>query len=316
MSIEAQKDAPTPEELGRVAVLMGGTSAEREISLRSGAECLAALQAKGVDAEAFDPAGRDLAEIRAYDRAFIALHGPGGEDGAMQGALEALGVPYTGSGVLGSALGMDKLRSKQIWRAIGLPTPAWWVLRSGDNAMQVVEGLGFPLFIKPVKEGSSLGTRRVNSIEGLDEALQSARAFGDEVLVERCIDGAEYTVAVLGEQTLPSIRIEVAEGFYDFTAKYRDDRTRMCIPSGLSDAQEDVLSQLCMTAFKAIGALGWGRVDVMADQTGQFWLLEVNTIPGMTDHSLVPAAARASGMEMTELVWRILLTSWRHGGKT
>ncbi len=316
MSIEALTGKPTPQEMGRVAVLMGGTSAEREISLRSGAECLAALRAKGVDAEAFDPADHPLSEITAYDRAFIALHGPGGEDGALQGALEALGVPYTGSGVLGSALGMDKLRSKQIWRATGLPTPAWYVLRPGDNIMQVVEGLGFPLFVKPLKEGSSLGTRRVNSTEGLDEALQGAREFGDEVLVERCIEGAEYTVSVLGEQTLPTIRIEVAEGFYDFAAKYRDDRTRMHIPSGLSDAQEAILSQICMTAFKAIGALGWGRVDVMADQTGQFWLLEVNTIPGMTDHSLVPAAARAIGMDMTELVWRILLTSWRHGGKT
>lgn len=304
-----------PTEMGRVAVLMGGQSAEREISLASGQACLHALQQRGVLAEAFDPAQRTLAEIIAFDRAFIALHGPGGEDGAIQGALESLGVPYTGSGVLGSALGMDKLRSKQIWRAIGLPTPDWYVLRSRDDFAFAVEALGFPLFVKPFKEGSSLGTQRVNSMDALESAWEGASKFGDEVLVEHCVEGAEYTVSILEDQALPSIRIEVTSEFYDFAAKYRDDSTRMHIPSGLNGEREKMISQLALAAFKAIDARGWGRVDVMADESGQFWLLEVNTIPGMTDHSLVPAAAQAQGMDMPELAWRILLTSWRHGGK-
>lgn len=316
MTIKSVTSAPKPADLGHVAVLMGGHSAEREISLASGQACLDALRQIGVAADAFDPAERNIQEITLFDRAFIALHGPGGEDGAIQGALQSLGVPYTGSGVLGSVLGMDKLRTKQIWQAMGLPTPGWYVLRSSDDFTPAVEGLGFPLFVKPLKEGSSLGTRRVDALDGLDEAWQGARAYGNEVLVERCIEGAEYTVGVLGDATLPSIRIEVADGFYDFAAKYRDESTRMHIPSGLSVAEEQALSELSLAAFKAIGAKGWGRVDMMADRNGHFWLLEVNTIPGMTDHSLVPAAARARGMEMPELVWRILLTSWRHGGAT
>ncbi|RZU97916.1 D-alanine--D-alanine ligase [Spiribacter vilamensis] len=298
---------------GRVAVLMGGRSAEREISLASGAECLAALHALGVDAEAFDPAERLVTELVDYDRAFIALHGPGGEDGVIQGALEAMGVPYTGSGVLASALGMDKLRTKGVWQAMGLPTPAFRVLRGDDDPSTVIAALGLPLFVKPLREGSSMGTARVDHAADLATAAEQARAFGDAVLVERCIEGPEYTVALLDGQVLPAIRIEVDAAFYDYRAKYQSDATRMVLPCGLSAAAEAQMGQLAQQAFAAIDASGWGRVDLMADEAGALWLLEVNTIPGMTDHSLVPAAAAARGMAMDELVARILLTSWRRG---
>ena len=298
---------------GRVAVLMGGHSAEREISLASGAECLSALHNLGVDAEAFDPAQRPVIELVDYDRAFIALHGPGGEDGVIQGALEAMGVPYTGSGVLASALGMDKLRTKGVWQAMGLPTPPFRVLRSGDDPGAVVAALGLPLFVKPLCEGSSMGTARVDRGADLATAAEQARAFGDAVLVERCIEGPEYTVALLDGQVLPAIRIEVDEPFYDYRAKYQSDATRMVLPCGLTDAAEAEMGELALQAFAAIGASGWGRVDLMADAGGALWLLEVNTIPGMTDHSLVPAAAVARGIGMDGLVARILLTSWRHG---
>ncbi len=304
---------PGPRDLGRVAVLMGGHSAERGISLASGTECLAALRARGVAAEPFDPAERPVAALGDYDRAFIALHGPGGEDGVIQGALEAMGVPYTGSGVLGSALGMDKWRSKWIWQGMGLPTPAFRVLGPGDDPAMVIADLGLPLFVKPLCEGSSVGTARVERAGDLSTAAEAARAYGDAVLVERCIEGPEYTVALLDGEILPAIRIEVGEAFYDFNAKYRSEATRMLIPCGLSADAEAAMGDLVKRAFAAIGASGWGRVDLMADAGGALWLLEVNTIPGMTDHSLVPAAARARGIEMEELVWRILLTSWRHG---
>ncbi len=305
--------APAPADLGRVAVLMGGDSAERQISLASGMACLAALRARGVAAEAFDPAERPVSELNDHDRAFIALHGPGGEDGVIQGALQAMGLPYTGSGVLGSALGMDKCRSKWIWQAMGLPTPAFRVLGPDDDADAVIADLGLPLFVKPLREGSSVGTARVERAGELAEAAEAARAYGSAVLVERCIEGPEYTVALLGQAVLPAIRIEVDETFYDFNAKYRSDATRMLIPCGLPAEAETAVGALARRAFAAIGASGWGRVDLMADSDGRFWLLEVNTIPGMTDHSLVPAAARARGIGMEELVWRILLTSWRHG---
>jgi D-alanine-D-alanine ligase len=290
MRIDAQ---PQPAELGRVAVLCGGASAEREISLASGAACLAALQAQGVDAEACDPAEQSLSALSAFDRAFIALHGPGGEDGTMQGALETLGLPYTGSGVLGSALAMDKLRSKWVWQALGLPTPAFRVLQRGDDPATAAQALGLPVFVN----------------------CREARAYGEAVLVEQCIEGPEYTVAILNSSTLPAIRIDVDDAFYDFKAKYRSEATRMTIPSGLTGAAQASLNALCERAFAAVSAHGWGRVDVMADANGDFWLLEVNTIPGMTDHSLVPAAALAAGMNFQELVWQILLTSWRHGDR-
>lgn len=309
----AESMYPQGADPGRVAVLMGGHSAERAISLASGAECLAALQRRGVQAEAYDPATEGLARLGEFDRAFIALHGPGGEDGVIQGALEALGVPYTGTGVLGSALGMDKWRTKLIWRALGLPTPDFRVPDTAAALPEALAALGLPLFVKPLREGSSLGTTRVSAAADLEAAWLAARAFGDAVLVERCIEGAEYTVGILDGEALPAIRIEVAAGFYDFEAKYRSDATRMEIPSGLSTAAEGELATLALRAFSAIDATGWGRVDVMTDAAGGHWLLEVNTIPGMTDHSLVPAAAKAQGIDMDELVWRILLTSWRHG---
>ena len=304
---------PAPADMGHVAVLMGGRSAERGVSLASGGECLAALRARGVSAEAFDPAERPVAALAGFDRAFIALHGPGGEDGVIQGALESLGVPYTGSGVLGSALGMDKCRSKRIWQSLGLPTPAFRVLGRDDDPQAVIAELGLPLFVKPLREGSSMGMARVTDGGALAAAVTAARAYGSDVLVERCIEGAEYTVGLLGDEVLPAIRIEVATDFYDFDAKYRSDATRMHIPCGLPAASEAAMADLVRQAFVAIDASGWGRVDLMADAEGGFWLLEVNTIPGMTDHSLVPAAARARGIGMEELVWRILLTSWRHG---
>ncbi len=304
---------PSPQALGRVAVLMGGNSGEREISLASGYSCLQALQARGVNAVAFDPAERPLNALADFDRAFIALHGPGGEDGSIQGALEAMGIPYTGSDVLGSALGMDKLRSKQIWQALALPTPDYRVVDHDDDAQAALETLGLPVFVKPLGEGSSLGTARVDDAAELDAAVAEARHYGGQALLERCIDGAEYTVGILGDQTLPAIRIEVVSEFYDFDAKYRSDATQMHIPSGLDTAAESALQALARQAFNAIGASGWGRVDVMADAGGQLWLLEVNTVPGMTDHSLLPAAAQAAGIDMETLVWRILLTSWRHG---
>lgn len=313
MPINAQ---PQPTDLGRVAVLCGGASAEREISLASGAACLAALRARGVDADRFDPAEDSLHSLLAFDRAFIALHGPGGEDGTVQGALETLGIPYTGSGVLGSALAMDKLRSKWVWQAMGLATPAFRVLRDDDDLAPALAALGLPLFVKPLSEGSSLGTTRVDQADGLARAYRQARTYGEAVLVEQCIDGPEYTVALLNDAALPAIRIEVSDAFYDFEAKYRSDATRMVIPSGLSQSAESQLNTLCQRAFSALGASGWGRVDVMADAQGEFWLLEVNTIPGMTDHSLVPAAALAAGMSAEELVWQILLTSWRRGDQT
>ena len=313
MAINAK---PQPSDVGRVAVLCGGASAEREISLASGAACLAALHAKGVDAHRFDPAEDSLDSLLAFDRAFIALHGPGGEDGTVQGALETLRIPYTGSGVLGSALAMDKLRSKWVWQAMGLPTPAFRVLRDDDDLAPALAALGLPLFVKPLSEGSSLGTTRVDQADALASAYHQARAYGQAVLVEQCIDGPEYTVALLNDAALPAIRIEVDDAFYDFEAKYRSEATRMVIPSGLSQSAETRLNTLCQRAFAALGASGWGRVDVMADAQGEFWLLEVNTIPGMTDHSLVPAAALAADISAQELVWQILLTSWRRGDQT
>ncbi len=303
-------DAITPQQAGRVAVLAGGTSAEREISLRSGAEVLKALQAFGVDAHLVDQRDCPLGHLRAFDRVFIALHGRGGEDGAIQGALEMLGVPYTGSGVLGSAIAMDKRRTKLIWQALGLPTPGFRGLATTADLGAVEADLGFPLMIKPSQEGSSLGMTRVDKAVDLAPAWETARAFDDDIFAERWITGEEYTVALLGDQVLPAIRIEATRSFYDFAAKYEADDTRMYCPCGLPAAAERELGELSRAAFTALGASGWGRVALMRDEDGRFWLLEVNTIPGMTDHSLVPAAARVAGMDMSRLVWRILLTSF------
>ena len=248
-------------------------------------------------------------EAQQSDRVFIALHGRGGEDGIIQGALQSMGIPYTGSGVLGSALSMDKLRTKQIWQAAGLPTPDFRVLTADTDLQSVASQLGFPLIIKPVHEGSSVGMSKVTAVEELHDAFALAARFDDEVIAESWIDGEEYTAAILGEQTLPLIRLETPHAFYDYDAKYKADTTRYHCPCGLEDAKQVQLQILAMQAFTAVVASGWGRVDMMLDHSQQPWLIEVNTVPGMTDHSLVPMAAKAAGIGFDELVCRILETS-------
>ncbi|GED22198.1 D-alanine--D-alanine ligase [Halomonas halmophila] len=301
---------------GRVVVLYGGESAEREVSLKSGEAVVAALQRQGVAPIAFDPAEGGLAGLEALtpDRVFIALHGRGGEDGTMQGALELLGVPYTGSGVLASALGMDKQRSKLVWQAMGLPTPECVMLSEQADWDAVVEQLGLPLIVKPVHEGSTLGITIVESAAALAAAYRDAVRYDARVMAERFVRGAEYTVSVLGDVALPAIRVEVPGGFYDYEAKYLSDETRYHLPCGLSEDDERKLADLCLEAFAAIGCQGWGRVDVMGDDQGRFWLLEVNTVPGMTDHSLVPQAAAHAGIDFDSLVMRILDTADRCDG--
>lgn len=297
-------------DFGRVAVLLGGASAEREVSLKSGRAVLEALLSKGVDAYALDVCEHVIERLKAggYDRAFIVLHGRGGEDGVIQGALELIGLPYTGSGVLASALGMDKLRTKLLWLGAGLPTPAFRVLNSAADAVQAGDELALPLMVKPALEGSSIGMSKVHRAEDLPAAFAQACGFG-LVLAEQFIHGEEYTVAVLGDEVLPPIRLETPHDFYDFDAKYLANDTRYLCPCGLSFDDEAVLKRLALEAFRAVGAEGWGRVDIMRDAAGQFWLLEINTVPGMTDHSLVPMAARAAGMDFAELTWRILALS-------
>ncbi|MEW5972507.1 MAG: D-alanine--D-alanine ligase, partial [Pseudomonadota bacterium] len=299
-----------PKQFGRVAVLYGGWSAEREVSLKSGRAVLEALRARGVDAHGID-AGRDVVEqlkAGAFERAFIVMHGRGGEDGVIQGALELIGLPYTGSGVLASALGMDKLRSKQLWLGAGLPTPAFRVLESMADAEAAARELALPLMVKPALEGSSIGMSKVRTAADLPAAFAKAAGFGP-VLAEQFIEGGEYTVAILGDRALPPIRLETSHDFYDFDAKYLADDTRYHCPCGLPSDAEDELKSLALAAFRAIGASGWGRVDVMRDGAGRFWLLEINTVPGMTDHSLVPMAARADGMDFGDLVLAILATT-------
>ncbi|MFT3906048.1 MAG: D-alanine--D-alanine ligase [Steroidobacteraceae bacterium] len=300
-----------PAEFGRVAVMLGGTSSEREISLLSGNAVLAALLRKGVQAQAFDPALLPLSALaqHGYARVFIALHGPGGEDGTLQGALEFLGIPYTGSGVMGSAIGMDKLRSKRLAQAIGVPTSDAVVLTSRDDLPAALEKLGLPLFVKPATQGSSVGMSRVDKAEDFAAAYELARRHDELVFAERFISGSEYTVSILQGEALPSIRIETPNTFYDYQAKYFRNDTRYSCPSGLGAAAEDHLKKLARAAFEACGAEGWGRADFMMDATGRALLLEINTVPGMTDHSLVPMAARAVGIDFDELCWRVLETS-------
>jgi D-alanine-D-alanine ligase len=299
---------------GKVAVLLGGRAAEREVSLRSGAAVLAALRHQGVDAHALDPDESVLTELRGggFDRAFIVLHGRGGEDGVMQGALETIGLPYTGSGVLGSALGMDKYRTKLVWEGRGLPTAAS-VLLTREADLEGAAALGFPLMVKPAHEGSSIGMARVEDSVALAAAWNVAREYDAEVLAERWIQGAEYTCAILGREALPMIRLETPHAFYDYDAKYRANSTRYLCPCGLSGAEERRLQTLALEAFDAAGASGWGRVDLMVDGEGRPFLLEINTVPGMTDHSLVPMAARAAGLDFDALVLRILETSLSRG---
>lgn len=297
-------------DFGKVAVLMGGLSAEREVSLQGGQAVLDALVRRGVDAHGVD-VGRDVLNLlqqEQYDRAFIMLHGRGGEDGVIQGALESIGMPYTGCGVAGSALGMDKYRCKLLWAGLGLPTAEFVMLeQAGDLAR--AEALGFPLMIKPSHEGSSIGMAKVENRAQLEAAWQQAAGYDVEVMAERWISGAEYTASILDDQVLPLIRIETPNTFYDYEAKYQADSTAYHCPCGLESAQEAALKRLAGQAFRAVGASGWGRVDIMLDGAGAPYLLEVNTVPGMTSHSLVPMAARAAGIDFDELVWRILVTS-------
>ena len=295
-------------DFGKVAVLLGGTSAEREVSLKSGAMVLAALRSRGVDAHPFDPAeqGLDALMDERFARAFIVLHGRFGEDGTLQGALEWLGIPYTGSGVLASALAMDKLRTKLLWQACGLPTPPCEVLQAEADLDAVAARLGLPIMVKPVNEGSSLGMSKVREARGLDEAFALAVNYDRVVMAEKFVEGPELTVGILVDQALPIIKLETPRDFYDYQAKYVSDDTRYIIPCGLPQARERELQALSLEAFRALGCSGWGRVDLMLDAAGVPYLLEVNTAPGMTDHSLVPMAARAAGMSYADLCLRIL----------
>ncbi len=308
MSLHSALD---PKAFGRVAVLFGGKSAEREVSLKSGNAVLSALQAGGVDAFGID-VGDDFLQRLArekIDRAFIVLHGRGGEDGSMQGLLECAGIPYTGSGILASALAMDKLRTKQVWHSLGLPTPRHAVLTSQADCEAAAAELGFPLIVKPAHEGSSIGMAKVDSVEALIAAWQDAARYDSQVLVEQWIAGPEYTIAVLRGQVLPPIGLGTPHTFYDYDAKYLADDTQYRIPCGLSAEKEAELKELAARACEAVGTQGWARADVMQDASGQFWLLEVNTVPGMTDHSLVPMAARAAGLDFQQLVLAILADS-------
>ena len=297
---------------GRVAVLMGGTSSEREISLLSGNGVLAALKRRGIDAHGFDPAERDLTLLREQDyaRCFIALHGRGGEDGTIQGALEYLGIPYTGSGVTGSAIAMDKWRTKMIWLSAGIPTPRYRILAADDDWGAVADDLGLPLIVKPAREGSTLGLTKVGAVSQLPAAYElAANKYRDLALAEEFIDGAEYTVSILGRAALPLVRIEAPGGNYDYQNKYFSDDTRYHCPSGLPDAEEARLQTISLKAFELAGCTGWGRVDVMCRADGGAYLLEANTSPGMTGHSLVPMAARAAGIGYEDLCVRILETT-------
>ena len=299
----------------KVAVLLGGTSAERDVSLLSGAAVVAGLKEAGVDAWPVDIRDFPVTRLKeeGFTKAFIALHGRGGEDGTLQGVLEFLDIPYTGSGVMASAITMDKLRSKFLWQGCGLPVSPYVALTraqmdagiDGELADKIA-ALGLPLFVKPSREGSSVGISRVNQASELHAALVEAFRHDDDVLVEAFLSGPEYTVAVIGDQIMPSIRIQTANEFYDYQAKYISDETQYFCPSGLSDEQEAELGQLVMAAWRALDCRGWGRVDVMMGGDGQFYLLEVNTSPGMTNHSLVPMAAKQAGWSFSQLVVRIL----------
>ncbi len=300
-----------PSAFGRVAVLFGGKSAEREVSLKSGQAVLEALQSAGVDAFGIDVGDDFLQRLvsEKFDRAFIVLHGRGGEDGSMQGLLECLEIPYTGSGVLASALAMDKLRTKQVWQSLGLSTPRHAVLSCEENCISAAGELGFPLIVKPAHEGSSIGMAKVTSVDELIAAWKAASTYDSQVLVEQWIQGPEFTIATLRDQILPPIGLGTPHSFYDYDAKYVSSDTQYRIPCGLDDAKEQELKDLTARACEAIGIAGWARADVMQDADGKFWLLEVNTVPGMTDHSLVPMAARAAGLDFQQLVLAILADS-------
>ncbi len=290
---------------------MGGRSAEREISLKSGTMVLNALKKSGVEAHAFDPRDHGLEALKAqrFDRAFIALHGRFGEDGTVQGALEYLGIPYTGSGVMASALAMDKWRTKLLWRAAGLPTPNYELMSARADPAGLAARVGLPLMVKPAREGSSIGMSKVTAIENIAPAYELAARYDDVVIAERFVEGSELTAAILGDEPLPLIRLETPREFYDYEAKYFADDTRYICPCGLPAEQERSVQRTALEAFRLLGCSGWGRVDAMLDRDGKLQLLEVNTIPGMTDHSLVPMAARAQGISFEDLVVRILDTA-------
>jgi len=296
---------------GKVAVLMGGWSAEREISLLSGKAVLKALQESDIDAHGID-VDHDIASVLKkgkYDCAFVILHGRGGEDGTMQGVLSAMNIPYTGSDVLGSALAMDKLRCKQLWLSEKLPTPEYVVLDSAEACSTAIQNIGMPLIVKPVLEGSSIGMTKVEHEDDLVPAWRTAEACGGSVIAERWIEGKEYTAAILGDRVLPMIRLETPHKFYDYDAKYKSDNTQYICPCGLDEEYESDLSGMALEAFRIVGASGWGRVDFIIDNNNQVWLIEVNTIPGMTSHSLVPMAAKQAGIDFNQLVIEVLETA-------
>ena len=293
---------------GKVAVIMGGWSAEREVSLNSGQAVLVALQNQGVDAHGID-ANRQLCQVLTdggYDRVFNIMHGRGGEDGELQGMLDILQIPYTGTGVLGSALAMDKLLTKQLWQGIGLPTPEYRLLETEQDCEQAVEAMALPLMIKPSLEGSSIGMSKVVEAQGMVAAWEKAAACGSSVMAEKFIQGMEYTAAVIDNRVLPMIRLETAREFYDYQAKYQDEATQYHCPCGLTSESEQQLGALVLEAFAAVQGKGWGRVDFMLDESARPWWIEVNTVPGMTDHSLVPMAAKQAGMSFEQLVLEIL----------
>ena len=294
------------KDFGKVAVLLGGRSGEREVSLKSGAAVLAALLRCGVDAHAFDPAERPLHDLEGFDRAFIALHGRYGEDGTIQGALELMGIPYTGSGVMASSVGMDKWRTKLLWRAADIATPDFVLVQPDSDFAAIESALGLPLFVKPANEGSSIGISKVKHAGGLQAAFVEAAKSDPLVLAEQFVGGGEYTVGILGDQVLPVIRIVPANEFYDYEAKYLRDDTQYLCPCGLSLQQEAQIQAEALQAFRIIGGRGWGRVDFLMDEAGRHYFLEVNTSPGMTDHSLVPMAAKAAGLSFDQLVLKIL----------
>ena len=302
---------------GKVAVLFGGRSAERAVSLKSGAMVLAALKAKGVNAHAYDPAERSIEDLsrESYARVFIALHGRYGEDGTVQGALELLGIPYTGSGVMASALAMDKWRTKLIWQSCGVPTPRYELLKQGSDFAAVADRLGLPLMVKPANEGSSVGMSKVRRAEDLEEAFMLAANYDPLVMAEQFVEGAEFTAAILGRDTLPLIRLETPRDFYDYDAKYVANDTRYIVPCGLPPEAETAIRAEALRAFDALGCRAWARADVMVDRAGKPYFLEINTSPGMTDHSLVPMAARAAGLSYEDLCLRVLeMASLSTGG--
>ncbi len=312
---EQQLTSRDSNDYGKVAVMFGGSSAEREVSLNSGKTVLRGLLDMGIDAHAFDPAEQPLTQllVEKFERVLIMLHGRGGEDGSLQGALQLLNLPYSGSGVLGSALSMDKIRSKQIWQSLGLPTANYKIAdkRSFDagSCGAIMAELGGEVMVKPAHEGSSIGMAKVNSALQLEIAIQDAFKYDDKVLIEQFIHGCEYTVSLLNGKALPSISMTTPRDFYDYTAKYQADSTVYTCPSGLNDALENMLGELALAAFDALAGSGWGRVDFMQDKLGRFYLLEANTVPGMTEKSLLPMAAKKAGLTFAELSVSVLATA-------